>query len=42
MRDSKTMALVARISDARELREGSDLVVASVSLILKMGRKTVP
>lgn len=42
MRDSKTMALVARISDTRELREGSDLVVASVSLILKMGRKTVP
>lgn len=42
MTDSKTMALVARISDTRELREGSDLVLASMSLILKMGRKIVP
>lgn len=42
MTDSKTTTLVARISDTRELREGSDLVLASMSLILKMGRKIVP
>ena len=42
MRDSKTMALVSRLSDTREIREGSDLVLASISLILKMGRKIVP
>ena len=40
MRDSKT--LVARISDTRGLRGSSDLVLASISLILKMGRKIVP